>query len=357
MAHTVHPGQQLTGNPLLQFQREARLSFESVAGELPAHIRHQPGFPRLWAFAKAMFFRLTPARRIVLLFALALMVNFVLNGSEASDTSYRLLLSAVCLLVLLALELADRVALKRDLELARDIQGWLVPRCAPEQTLLDVAFHTRPANTVAGDYYDVLPLPGGRAAPAVLFVVADVAGKGIPAGLLMACFRTCLHTLADTARDLADLVDRLNRSCCRDSNQGRRFTSAFLAQYDGSVLRYVNAGHNPPMLRRAMGAITQFGASGVPFGMFPNAAYDVSEVPIEPGDLLLLYTDGVVEAENDAGEQYGVDRLYALLQTASGTSAQVQERLLTEIESFTGQAPQHDDITCLIARFPAPVRE
>ena len=236
------------------------------------------------------------------------------------------------------MELADRVAFKRDLEVAREIQAWLVPHAPPKIARLDIAFCTRPANTVAGDYYDVLALPGaGGPNPAVLFVIADVAGKGIPAGLLMACFRSCLHTLADTTRDLRVLVDRLHRFCCADSNLGRRFTSAFLARYDDATrsLCYVNAGHNPPLLRRASGSIEQLEATGLPFGMFHSAAYEVGQVAAGPGDLLVMYTDGVVEAVNEAGDEYGLDRLCAFVRAFRGSSADFQKHLFADIDAFT----------------------
>jgi sigma-B regulation protein RsbU (phosphoserine phosphatase) len=135
------------------------------------------------------------------------------------------------------------------------------------------------------------------------------AGKGIPAGLVMACFRTCLHTLADTTQDVRRLADRLHQFCCDDSNGGRHFTSAFLAKYEHArrSICYVNAGHNPPLLHRASGSIVQIDATGMRFGMFRNATYDMGQVPVEPGDLLLIYTDGVVEAANEAEDEYGLD--------------------------------------------------
>jgi len=248
----------------------------------------------VWPYAKALFFRLTPARRVILLFAFVSLLSFLFIFRRFGPTrsSNRLFLSTVCLLVLLALDLADRVALKRDLEVAREIQAWLVPHAPPQLAHLDIAFSTRPANTVAGDYYDVLSVPGeGGSKPAVLFVLADVAGKGIPAGLLMACFRSYLRTLADTTHELRDLVDRLHRCCCADSKGGRRFTTALLAQYDVAThsLFYVNAGHNPPLLRRASGSLAQLDAGGLHFGTFAGAVYDIGQVQVEPGDLLLLY--------------------------------------------------------------------
>ncbi len=352
--HNVTEGHSL-GDLWLNFRREARSSFDSSVAELSSVARERRGWRRVWAFARAMFFRLTPARRVVLLLALLLLLSFRTSfGSPPSDDpSGRLFLAALCLLTLLALEVADRVALKRDLEVARGIQDWLVPRSPPHLPGLDIAFATRPANTVAGDYYDVLSLPASGASPAVLFVVADVAGKGIPAGLLMACFRSCLHTLADTTRELPDLVARLHSFCCANSHNGRHFTTAFLAQYEaatGSIL-YVNAGHNAPLLRRASGPIVQLDVGGVPFGVFADAAHEIGQLSVCPGDLLLIYTDGVVEAVNEAGEEYGLDRLLTFVRDTVSSAAGFQQQLFASIDAFTGKASQQDDITCLVVQF------
>ena len=337
------------------FKGEARSSVESTVTELPPGTLEKRGWRRYWAFARAMFFRLTPARRVLVLLAVVLILSYPGSGGDAaqSASSGRLIAAALSLLVVLALEVADRVALKRDLEVARDIQNWLLPHSPPKIAGVDIAFATRPANTVAGDYYDVLPMPAAGTGAAVLFVVADVAGKGIPAGLLMACFRSCLRTLAGTARALSDLIGPLHRSCCADSCEGRRFTTAFLAQYDSATgsLYYVNAGHSPPLLRRSSGLLTELEAGGLPFGMFADATYEAGQILVGPGDLLLVYTDGVVEAVNEAGDEYGLDRLRAFVRDGASSSAVLQQQLFDSIEAFSGKARQHDDITCLIVQF------
>ena len=134
------------------------------------------------------------------------------------------------LLLLLTLEIADRVVMKRDLEIARDIQKWLLPATPPEVPGLAIAFATRPANTVAGDYYDVFPRTGQE--QHFLFAIADVAGKSIPAALLMATFQASLKTLSATPCTLDELVAGMNRYACNNSQGGLRFTTAFLADYD-----------------------------------------------------------------------------------------------------------------------------
>lgn len=345
------------GTLWLDFRREARSSFESSAASLGPGGKDAHGWRRVWAFARAMFFRLTPARRVLLLVAIVLVLSYDVERQNGQNTTVSRpgapIAGAICLLVLLGLEVADRVALKRDLEVARDIQKWLVPASPPLLSGLDIAFRTRPANTVAGDYYDVIPMADEGDPPPVLFVVADVAGKGIPAGLLMACFRSCLRTLAGTTGNVAALVGGLNRLCCADSYQGRHYTTAFLARYDAatSTLLYINAGHNPPLLRRAAGGIEPLEAGGLPCGTFAHADYETGRAAIAPGDLLLIYTDGVVEAENESGAEYGFDRLRAFVEATHAPSAAFQQQLFDSIDAFTGAAPQHDDVTCMIVQF------
>ena len=162
--------------------------------------------------------------------------------------------------------------MKRDLEIAREIQQWLVPHSPPALPGVDIAFATRPANTVAGDYYDAFERPSAPAAasPArLLLVVADVAGKSVPAALLMATFQASLHTLAAVPGPLDELVRALNRYSCAHSLGGLRFTTAFFAELDAAhrSLTYVGAGHNAPVLRRADGRIERLTEGGPPLGI------------------------------------------------------------------------------------------
>jgi sigma-B regulation protein RsbU (phosphoserine phosphatase) len=155
--------------------------------------------------------------------------------------------------------------MKRDLEIAREIQSWLMPSQAASVPGVDIAFATPPANTVAGDYYDAVFRPNGR----LLLVVADVAGKSVPAALLTATLQASLRTLATLDGSLPELVAQVNRYACEQSLQGRRFTTAFLAELEPGTgaLTYVNAGHNWPVLRRASGSIERLEVGGLPLGI------------------------------------------------------------------------------------------
>jgi sigma-B regulation protein RsbU (phosphoserine phosphatase) len=317
----------------------------------------------VWAVFMAMLMKLSPPRRVFLLLAIILLVINVQIGSGEQQTGFSTgVLGVLLLFLLLALELADRVTMKRDLEIAREIQEWLVPSHAPNVPGLDIAFATRPQNTVAGDYYDAFPRPLSAhesSAPPVLIAVADVAGKSVPAALLMATFQASLKALASTPATLGEIVAGLDRYCRAHSLEGRRFTTAFVAQIDPVTLDmlYVNAGHNDPMLRHGAGEIERLSWGGPPFGLplfsESEAPYKIGRVQLHPGDLLVIFTDGVVEAINDAGEEFGEARLLALMQNPPGPASEVLQRIMANVNGFAGFARQHDDITSLVLRVTA----
>jgi phosphoserine phosphatase RsbU/P len=303
----------------------------------PLHVARQ--------FFWALLLKMSPARRVLLLIA------FVLLLVSGSNFQY-LIVAALLFLVLLSLELADKVTMKRDLEIAREIQTWLVPSQAPEVAGADIAFATRPQNSVAGDYYDAFyPNPEGRGR--LVVVIADVAGKSVPAALLMATFQASLRTIAGEGAPVADLVTRLNRYACAHSMDGRRFTTAVLCEYDvaSRQLTYVNAGHNAPILRHANGTLQNLEAGGVPLGIDLGANYETSSLELMPGDALIFFTDGVVEAINESGEEFGNDRWIGAVRNMPDWKAQeTLQFLMKRVDEFVGATRQFDDITCLVFR-------
>jgi sigma-B regulation protein RsbU (phosphoserine phosphatase) len=343
-----------------RFRADARASYSLYSREVdwesaPGERRFRRGRRIACSLFGAMLMKLSPPRRILLLialgFALVAISGVWLYGLPRE--AY-VLLSTGGLVALLALELADRVVMKRDLEIARDIQRWLVPSTPPQIPGYDMAFATVPANTVSGDYYDAFTRQvAGESSPRLHVVVADVAGKSVPAALLMATFEASLHTLAETLPGLGDLVAGLNRYACSHSLEGRRFTTAFLADIApaSGELRYINAGHNAPILRRASGGLERLEAGGLPLGIRGDAHYDCGAATLGPGDLLVVFTDGVVDAENAQGQEYDEPRLLTLCQR-SGTrpTAETLAELMASVSAFVGDAPRHDDLTCLILR-------
>jgi hypothetical protein len=343
-----------------QFQAEARSGYRLYSRDANSGVQGQLATRRSWwqtakSFFWAILMKLSPAKRVVLLIGLVLLLLPVVtvrdNDVSSSNEGMRIL-GGLAILLVLVLETADRVVMKRDLEIAREIQHWLVPSEPPDVPGLDIAFVTRPANTVAGDYYDVIPRNNtGK----YLVAVADVAGKSMPAALLMATFQASLKTLSVASPSLLDLVHGLNRYACDHSIRGSRFTTAFVAEYDSSnhTLTYVNAGHNPPFLLRD-NQVTKLTEGGVPLGILSDAPYQPGEVQLRAGDLLAIYTDGVVEAENVTGQEFGENLLINSLRSVpGGTAQQVIRQLMVNIEGFVATAPQHDDITCLVLRCTA----
>jgi sigma-B regulation protein RsbU (phosphoserine phosphatase) len=352
-----------------QFQSEARVSqlyskevsWQRAEGESRGKRLRRVTQGMFWA----MMMKLSPGRRVLLLIALILFLwpGFEVTYDNAHFSMPNLaFFGGIALLILLALELADRVAMKRDLEIAREIQSWLMPSGPPKVPGIDIAFATRPANTVAGDYYDVFfrhdaecnpqSNPVERNNPLIL-VVADVAGKSVPAALLMATLQASLRTLAALTTCPVELVKRLNEYACAQNLGRQRFTTAFLGQLDpvSGRLDYVNAGHNWPVLWRGSGAMERLDAGGLPLGIKRDAPYECGSTTLARGDLLLIFTDGLIEAENSKEEEYGEGRMLERSgDLRNGTAAEVLSGIMTSIDGFVGTAPQHDDITCLVLR-------
>ena len=348
-----------------QLKKDARSSYRLYSAGMAERQAGQSPVQRAWYIVRTLFWaiieKLSPARRVLLLIGLILAFlptgGFQYRNSAGHQVAFELDLhfwGAALIFIVLLLELADRVVMKRDLEIAKDIQSWLLPGAPLQLPGYAMAYATRPANTVAGDYYDVILRSGPtREDDRVLFVVADVAGKSIPAAMLMATFQASLRTLAASRAPLNQLVAELNRYACSNSQGGARFTTAFLAELDPASgnIQYVNAGHNVPILRRSSGLIERPDVGGLPIGVMATANYDVGSTRFESGDWLVIFTDGVVEALNGKGDEYGEPELTRLIDRGSGLApADLLTNLLAGLDWFVGSTPQHDDMTCLLLR-------
>ncbi len=348
-----------------QFESEARTSYRLYSRDVEA--KTPEGLTArgrrlhvVKGFFWAVFEKLSPARRVLLLLALILLViphgGFQYSGEgKVYAVEFDLhFWAGLLLLLLLMLEIADRVVMKRDLQIAREIQTWLLPGAPPQIPGLAIAYATRPANTVAGDYYDVFPRPGRtNAENRVVLAVADVAGKSIPAAMLMATFQASLKTLSTAQVALPELASNMNRYACTNSQGGLRFTTAFLAEYDPvrRTVDYINAGHNNPVLRRASGQIERLAVGGLPFGIQPEVKYNFATVTLVPGDWLIIFTDGLVEAENARQEEYGEPRLLTAIEAGkTAEPGEMLKRLMAELDLFVGNTPQHDDVTCMLLK-------
>lgn len=349
-----------------QFKQDARTGFQLYRRDFDATApagqrRTDTWFQTIQEMVWAILGKLTPARRVLLLIAVVFLL--MPSGDMRFHVGDRLVefhapgfqfWSGVLLFALLMLEVADRVVMKRDLEIARDIQSWLLPATPPIVPGLSVAFATRPANTVAGDFYDIFPRSvSNSSGEHFLMAVADVAGKSIPAALLMATFQASLKTLSSTPCSLLELVEGMNRYACCNSQGGLRFTTAFLAEFnvETRVLSYVNAGHNNPMLRRNTGEFERLDVGGLPLGIQPDATYASSNVVLAPGDWLAIFTDGLVEAQNQSAQEYGEEPLFSALNSGANSTPEIMlQRIIAGVNDFVGQTPQHDDITCMLIK-------
>ncbi len=342
-----------------QFTADARASYGFYMKEADTEeLGTDRGLRRWFRICKTLFWsmlmKMTPARRVLLLAALVMLavsgVKFQFNNFS-SDFNFAPV-AIMIFLLLLSLELADKVTMKRDLEIAREIQTWLVPSQPPEVPGANIAFATRPQNSVAGDYYDAFyPNPEDR--EKLMVVIADVAGKSVPAALLMATLQASLRTVAGENAPLADLVARLNRYACAHSLNGLRFTTAVLSEYNPTSRRltYVNAGHNAPILRHANGAIETLEVGGMPLGIRSATNYETASLELKPGDALIFFTDGVVEAFNESGEEFGNERWLSAIRNLPDWDAQQSlQYLMKGVDEFVGATRQSDDITCLVFR-------
>ena len=251
-------------------------------------------------------------------------------------------------------EMAQRERLNREFEIAREVQEHLFPQRLPAVPGLYYCGRCRPAREVGGDYYDFLELPEGRLGVAI----GDVSGKGIGAALMMASLeaslRAQLFVKASLGQDLAELMKRVNL-LVYEASSANRYATLFYAEYDpqSRQLSYVNACHNPPVILRksATGCeVFRLETGGPVIGLLPQC-FQQDSFPLEPGDLAVLFTDGVSESMNARDEEWGEDRLIEFAQTCHGVSAsEAMTRILAAAEAFAAGAPQHDDMTLVLLR-------
>ncbi|HXI11191.1 MAG TPA: GAF domain-containing SpoIIE family protein phosphatase [Thermoanaerobaculia bacterium] len=245
-------------------------------------------------------------------------------------------------------ETLEKKKIEKELELAADIQRRLLPASMPLVAGLDVYAATRPARHVGGDYFDAVPLSTGE----TLFCVADVSGKGIAASLLMSNFQASLRALSSTGMPLAEMVARMN-DLMHASTASNKYVTAIFVRVDPNSRQctVVNAGHNDGLIVRASGVVNRIKASGTPVGLMPARSYTETTSELAVGDVVALYSDGVTEANDVEENEFGDERLIALLQGNVGGNAELLVgKVFVEVDGFAGSAPQYDDITMMVIR-------
>jgi phosphoserine phosphatase RsbU/P len=303
-----------------------------------------------WLF-KSLLMKLSPSRRLALLAALILLAagQWQIRSQEVQiDISLRSI-SVVILFLILMLELKDKLLAHDEIEIARQVQLALLPRRHPEPPGWSIWSQTRPANNVGGDLIDYIDLEDRRLAVAL----GDVAGKGLGAALLMAKLQATLRATAPESPSLADLGSRLNAILLRDGIDNRFATLFYLVLEPASGrIGYLNAGHNPPYLLRATRGgegVESLKASSPPLGMIPGARFSGTDIELDRGDLLVIYSDGLTEANNTREEEFGAERLRSLMPSLKGLRAdEAGARIVREVEAFMGEARPHDDLSLVV---------
>ncbi len=259
------------------------------------------------------------------------------------------LLSALASQAAVLIDNSRLAAVEKEMGLARTIQASLLPQGPPRVAGADLAGICLPARNVGGDYFDMIALPGGRAG----LLIADVSGHNVGAALMMAVSRAALRAEIDRSVDPKEVLSRANRLLDSDLARSELFVSVFFAIYDPGTrtLAYANAGHNPGMLRRARGGpVEELDAEGILFGVLPDFVFESKTVQLEPGDLVLLYTDGLTEARSPEGQMFGEERLAAALGEAwQLPTREVPRRLITAVDLHAAAAPA-DDRTAAVLR-------
>src|ERR671923_815891 len=238
-------------------------------------------------------------------------------------------------------EAATRQRFEQELEVARLIQQNFLPKELPDLPGWQITAFYRPAREVGGDFYDVIPLPDGR----VAFVVGDVTDKGVPAALVMSATRSVLRASAQRLIEPGAVLERVNEHLCPDMPEKMFVTCLYGVLDPGSgLLRFANAGHDLPYVKTADGVV-ELRARGMPLGLMPGMTYEEKEAVLEPGDRVLLHSDGVVEAHDPERDMFGFPRLKETVAAAPGGQHLI-DRVLADLEAFTGpDAEQEDDIT------------
>ncbi|HEY7499188.1 MAG TPA: PP2C family protein-serine/threonine phosphatase [Vicinamibacterales bacterium] len=265
-----------------------------------------------------------------------------------ADGTFALIVSLVLVNLLVLLEVAERLSLKGELEVAREIQLALLPTGTYSSGDVEISGVTKPANTVGGDFYDVLPQSDGR----IVVTLGDVAGKGSPAALLMALLLAALRTLVEERLAPPELVGRLNIQICKHS-PASRFITLVYALYDpaSGKLTYVNAGQNPPLIRRRSGKFDRLEGTGIALGLFEHSEYGAAEVVLEPGDLLVFYSDGITEAEDPSGQPLEESGLELILErVADRPPSSIATEVVAAVHEHARRPRFADDLTILVLK-------
>jgi serine phosphatase RsbU (regulator of sigma subunit) len=245
-------------------------------------------------------------------------------------------------------ERIERERMERELELATEIQQNFQPSAPPKIDGYDLQGISFSCYEIGGDYYDFIEKHDGN----MLIALGDVSGKGTAAALLMSSLHAAIHAQVAARSDLGETVSAVNKYLA-ENTPSNRFVTLFAAELDPktALLKYINAGHNPPLIVRQDGHVEQLASGGFPLGILPMAEFDLGELLLQPGESVVIYSDGVSEANNPQGEEFGVDRLTEVVRTNRPLSAAgIRDKVESALSAFTQTAPANDDITLVIVK-------
>lgn len=298
----------------------------------------------IWWLLKILFFKLSSFRRILFFFAVYLIFSANINGNTSNG---RIIIGALLFCFIILLELKDKLLARNELEAGKSIQQALAPESNPAVPGWDLWLYTRPANDVGGDLVDYLKINGNRFGLAI----GDVAGKGLPAALLMAKLQATLRALVPDFLSLEQLAVKLNSIFYRDSLPNRFASLIYLEiNSDSNEIRTVNAGHIPPIIT-GQGKLSEMDKGSPALGIMADSTYREERIRLNKRELFIAYSDGVTEARNDAGEFFGESRLKELLANTEGLNAtNVGKKILEHVDNFIGDARATDDLSMIIIR-------
>jgi len=359
--------QGLSGDELRRlFEDDAKGAYSVLMRDREAQVKHLKGLKRYIRAAKLLFLslseKLSPRRRLLFGIAIAAALAGIVDPQVAwragdhienlGGSALFFLIAIVALLLLLAFEMVDRVLVRDEIQIARQLQRDLLPKTSPELPGYAFAHSSRTANDIGGDYYLFQPLRDGRLA----IVVADASGHGMAAGLLMAIADATLHIALELDPSPIAVSTLLHRAIWRTGDR-RSFLTLFYALLDpaSGEIEYVCAGHPFPLLRRASGAIDEPALGSFPLGMREQAKPRSGRLQLAPGDLLVLFSDGLFESVDRSSQAFGFDRLRAAL-AGAGTARAAHDRIVAAFEGHVASEPLADDLTLVVVgRLPAGV--
>ncbi|MBN1271288.1 MAG: SpoIIE family protein phosphatase [Candidatus Aminicenantes bacterium] len=245
-------------------------------------------------------------------------------------------------------DVIEKERIEKELDLAAQIQKDFLPKEKPDFPRIEIAGNNIPCYQIGGDYYDFIPIDSSR----IGIIIADVSGKGVSASLLMASLRAAIHSEISEKVDIRKMVSKLNDFVHR-SSAANCFISFFFAEFtvDKGELRFINAGHNPPLIFEKNGGVNRLESCGLCLGMFPSVQYDIKNISLKEGDTAVLYTDGITESRNKEGKEFGEDGLISLVKKNRKLSAQdLLSRIYEEVETFISGVDPMDDMTVVVIK-------